>query len=210
MLIIGASGFAQEILEIFHEKGELNNLAFYDDINTIKEDKLYNKFPVLKNHNQVIRFFESNGNEFVIGIGNPELRSKMYEKFTLLGGRVTTFISLKANIGSYNVNIGDGVIILSGVNVSNNVSIGKGSMIYYNSNITHDCKVGDFVEISPSVNLLGRVEVGSYSNLGTNCTILPNIKIGSKVVVGAGSVVTKNIPDNTLVMGVPARIIRNL
>ena len=41
-------------------------------------------------------------------------------------------------------------------------------------------------------------------------TILPGVSIGSNVVVAAGSVVTKDIPDNSLVAGVPARIIREL
>lgn len=46
--------------------------------------------------------------------------------------------------------------------------------------------------------------------IGGNVTILPGITIGNNVMVAAGAVVTKDIPDNTLVGGVPAKFIRTL
>jgi sugar O-acyltransferase (sialic acid O-acetyltransferase NeuD family) len=208
MLIIGAKGFATEVLDVFHQKKMLNNLAFYDDITMEIGNLLYNTYPILKTENSVIAYFEKHGYDFVIGIGNPILRNKMALKFTRIGGVLKSAISPKATIGSHEVSIGDGVVILSGVNISNNVSIGKGGLIYFNSNITHDAKIGDFVEISPSVNILGRVSVGSFTQLGSNSTILPNIQIGKNVIIGAGSIVTKNIPDNSVAFGVPARIVK--
>jgi acetyltransferase-like isoleucine patch superfamily enzyme len=48
------------------------------------------------------------------------------------------------------------------------------------------------------------------SFIGSNATLLPNICIGNNVTIGAGSVVTKNIPDNCLVMGIPAKVIKEL
>ena len=41
-------------------------------------------------------------------------------------------------------------------------------------------------------------------------TVLPGVTIGNNVVVGAGAVVSKDIPDNSLAIGVPARIVRKL
>ena len=46
--------------------------------------------------------------------------------------------------------------------------------------------------------------------IGANATILPGVTVGENAVVGAGSVVTKNVPDNTVVAGNPARVIREL
>lgn len=46
--------------------------------------------------------------------------------------------------------------------------------------------------------------------IGGNATILPGVTIGNNVVVAAGAVVTKDVPDNTLVGGVPAKKIKDL
>ena len=43
--------------------------------------------------------------------------------------------------------------------------------------------------------------------IGSNSIILPNIRIGSNVIIAAGSIITKDIPDNSVVAGVPARVI---
>ena len=56
----------------------------------------------------------------------------------------------------------------------------------------------------------GRIEIEDDAWLGTGAIILPNIRIGTGAVVGAGSVVTKDVPDFTVVGGVPARTIRKI
>lgn len=54
---------------------------------------------------------------------------------------------------------------------------------------------------------IGCIEIGDNVFVGSNTTILSNVRIGSYVVVGAGSLVNKDIPDNSVVAGVPARVI---
>jgi sugar O-acyltransferase (sialic acid O-acetyltransferase NeuD family) len=210
MLIIGARGFAKEVLEVVHQLNQTENLVFYDDINHEVPEKLYDQFPVLRTIQEVVIYFKTIDNQFTIGIGNPVLRKKLYDKFTELGGDFTSTISPLAIIGSYDIKIGIGSNILSGSVFSNNTEVGIGCIIYYNSIITHDCKIGDFVEISPAVKLLGRCEIGSYSQIGSNATILPDVKIGKNVIIGAGSVVTKDLPDNCVAVGIPAKIIKVL
>ena len=97
---------------------------------------------------------------------------------------------------------------MDGVKISNSVKIGIAPIIYYNAIITHDCRIGDFCEISPAANILGRVSIGNKTQIGAGASILPDVKIGSNVTIGAGAVVTKNIPDNAVVVGVPAKIIK--
>ncbi len=208
MIIIGAKGFAKEVLEIVHQNNQLENLVFYDDVNNDLPDLLFAKFPILKNENQVKEYFSSFGNDFTIGIGGPRLREKMYEKFTGFGGKLTSTISNFSEIGSYDVCIGEGSNILSGVKISNSVTLGKLNIIYYNTIITHDVFTGDFVELSPGVKLLGRCSIGDFTSIGSNSVILPDIKVGNNVVIGAGSVVTKNLPDNSVAVGIPAKIIK--
>lgn len=210
MLVIGAKGFAKEVLEVIHQLNQSGNLVFYDDVNDNMPEKLFGQFPVLRTTQEASIYFKKNDNQFTIGIGNPVLRKKLYDKFTSLGGEFTSTISPLAIIGSFDVKIGIGSNILSGSVFSNCTEIGVGCIVYYNSIITHDCKIGDFVEISPSVTLLGRCNIDSYATIGANATILPDVKIGKNVIIGAGSLVTKNIPDNCVAFGTPAKIIEEL
>jgi len=210
MLIVGAGGFAKEILEIFHQKDELQNLAFYDDINFNNSELVFGKFPVLRNENQVKEFFKINGYEFTIGIGNPHLRQRMYDKFILLNGQFASTISTRANVGSYEINILEGCNILDNAIVSNSAYIGRGCIVYYNAMITHDCIVNDFVELSPGATLLGGCIIGSHVQIGANATVLPKVRIGKNSIIGAGAVVNKNIPNNCVAVGVPAMVIKQI
>lgn len=206
MLVIGAGGFAKELLGVLHSLGQLTGLAFYDDVNANQSRYLLEKFPILRNETEVINHFKTFGNNYMIGIGNPLLRYDLYKKFKGVGGVLSSCISPYARIGIYDVRVGEGTNILDNSIVSNSVQIGKGCIVYYNSVVAHDCSVGEFVEISPSANLLGRCKVHSFSHIGSNATVLPGVTIGSNVIVGAGAVVTKDIPDNCIVAGVPAEI----
>ena len=209
MVIIGAKGFAREVLEILHQKQQVDNLAFYDDVNKDISGKLYNKFPVLKNELELINFLKKNGNEFTLGLGRPFLRYQLYKKIINLGGKFTSTISPKAIIGNYGNTIEEGVNIMSNVVITNDVKINKGVLINLSTTIGHNCVIEDFVEISPNVNISGNCIISKFSFIGTSATILPGITIGNNAIVGAGAVVTKNVPDNEVWIGNPARFYKN-
>ena len=210
MLIIGAKGFAKEVLEILHQNGETEHLCFYDDVNSDTPEKLYGKFSVLKNPQEALDYFEKISSQFTIGIGNPQLRFALYNKFTEMGGRLSSAISKTAEIGSYGVQISEGCNILGGVKISNDVKIGLGTMIYYSSIITHDVTIGEFCEISPDVKLLGRSKVGDFAQIGAGAVIFPDVVIGNHAIIAAGSVVRKSVPANVMVAGIPAVIKKEL
>lgn len=207
MLIVGARGFAKEVLEVCNNLNCVNELVFFDDVSVDVPSFLYDRFPILTSLDEARTHFKLNDSSYTIGIGKPFLRSILYKKFNEIGGNICSIISPKADIGSYGVSVGCGANILDGVKISNGVVIGIVSLIYYNSVITHDCIIGDFVEISPNATVLGNVKIGDYCHIGAGAIILPNIDIGNNVIVGAGAVVTKNLPNNCIVAGVPARII---
>tara|TARA_Y100000739_G_C20562190_1_gene443533 strand:- start:381 stop:1016 length:636 start_codon:yes stop_codon:yes gene_type:complete len=210
MLIVGAKGFAKEVLQVLSQNDYKKDIALYDDINSDIFGDIFGKYQILKSSAEAKAFFLKNGPEFTIGLGNSRLRAQIYKQFTNIGGDFTSTISNNSEIGHYDTKIDSGCNILSGVKISNSVFIGRGCIIYYNSIITHDCVINDFVEISPSVTVLGRVEISDYSHIGANATILPDIKIGKNSIIGAGSVVTKDVPDNVIVVGSPAKIIKSI
>lgn len=210
MIVVGAKGFAKEVLEVLHQLNQLDHLVFYDDVNEDTPYLLYEQFPVLKTKEAAAHYFKTVDNRFTIGVGNPVLRKKLVVKFEAIGGVFTSTISPNAHIGHFGNCIDDGCNIMTNALISNNVKIGKGALIYFNTIITHDTIIKDFVEISPGATLLGNCNIGNYSQIGSNATILPKVSIGENVIVGAGSVVTKDVPDNCLVVGIPAKIIKEL
>lgn len=54
------------------------------------------------------------------------------------------------------------------------------------------------------------ISVGSDTWIGGNVTIIGGVKIGKNVIIGAGAVVTKDIPDNSIAVGVPAKVVKKL
>ena len=83
------------------------------------------------------------------------------------------------------------------VKIGNNVTISKATLL------THDGSTKKAVGYSKC----GKIEIGDDVFIGAGAIILPNVVVGSRVVVGAGAVVTKDIPDNSIVVGNPARVV---
>lgn len=198
MLIVGAKGFAKEVLEVLYQLQQLEKVVFYDDVSNNIPELLYGQFPVLTNLEAAKKYFQTTSSQFTIGIGNPVLRKKLVDQFEAIGGVYTCTISPLAHVGHFGNTIGVGCNIMTGTVITNDVSIGSGVLINLNCTVGHDSVIGDFVEMSPGVHVSGNCTVGAYSNIGTNATILPKITIGENVIVGAGSVVTKDVPANCL------------
>lgn len=210
MLIIGAKGFAKEVLEVCYQNNELKNLSFYDDKNNNTKGKLYEQFPILKSLEEAQNYFITVDKRFTIGIGNPSLRKKIFNKFTKIGGIYTSTISTSSIIGHYGNFIAEGCNIMQKVTITNDVHIEMGTIINQLCSIGHDVQIDEFVEICPGVSISGNCEIGNQSFIGTGAIILPGIIIGSNVVVAAGSVVTKDIPEKCMVAGLPAVIKKHI
>lgn len=88
------------------------------------------------------------------------------------------------------------------------ITLGDGCLIGHNvvfATLNHGFAPADRASLYPAPIVLGKnVWVGS------NSTLLQGIRIGDNAVIGAGSVVTKDVPANTIVGGVPARILRQI
>lgn len=208
MLIIGAKGFAKEVLEICHQNGDITNLAFYDDVNDDIGNNLYNRFPILHSLEKAKHYFETVDNRFTIGIGNPDLRKKLVIKFDAIGGVLSSTISKNAEIGSFGVRIEEGCNIMTNVVITNDIMLHKGVLVNQISSIGHDVIIGEFTEICPNVCISGNCKIGKKVFIGTGAILLPGITVGNNVIIGAGALVSKNLPDNCVAIGVPAKIIK--
>lgn len=78
--------------------------------------------------------------------------------------------------------------------------------------ITHDGGVWVLRHLKnePDLDKFGPIHIGNNVMIGTGAIIMPNTTIGNNCIVGAGAVITRNIPDNSVVVGVPGKIIGNI
>ncbi|WP_313028779.1 acetyltransferase [Soonwooa sp.] len=210
MIIVGAKGFAKEVLEILHQRGETDQLYFYDDVTANLPDTLYDTFPVIRNLTDAEIVLKQTDGRFTVGIGNPKLRKILAEKFENIGGRFSSVISENAQIGSFGNVVEEGVIITGGVIITNDVHIKRGTMVNLNSTLGHDVVIGEFCEICPGVSISGNCVIDDGVFIGTGAVILPGVKIGENSVVAAGAVVSKDVPENVMVAGIPAVVKKNL
>ncbi|MEA4967963.1 MAG: acyltransferase [Bacteroidaceae bacterium] len=93
------------------------------------------------------------------------------------------------------------------IQIGNNVKITDGCTF-----ITHDggIEVIRNLKSLSNADLFGTIRVGNNVFFGNRCIIMPNVEIGDNVIIGAGSVVTKSILPNSVVVGVPARVIKSI
>lgn len=94
------------------------------------------------------------------------------------------------------------------IKIGNHVRINSGVSL-----VTHDGGMWVLRELYPDMkkaDLFGVIKVGDNVHIGTNAMIMPNVTIGNNCIIGSCSVVTKNIPDNCVVAGIPAKIIRTI
>ena len=91
------------------------------------------------------------------------------------------------------------------IEIGDNVTITRGVCF-----VNHDGGVALFRNKYPGLNVFGKIIIGNNVFIGINSIILPGVTIGNNVVIGAGSIVNKDIPDNSVVAGVPAKFIKEL
>jgi acetyltransferase-like isoleucine patch superfamily enzyme len=94
------------------------------------------------------------------------------------------------------------------VTIEDNVFIGHG-VTFINDSYPRATTVDGKLQTEADWKLEATL-VKRGASIGSGATILSNVTIGSKAIVGAGSVVTKDVPDQAIVVGNPARVLRIL
>jgi sugar O-acyltransferase (sialic acid O-acetyltransferase NeuD family) len=104
--------------------------------------------------------------------------------------------------------IGRGVAIMAGTVVNCESRIEDFCILNTSSSLDHDCLMETGSSLAPQTVTGGNVRIGACTALGLGAQIIHGIQIGAHTVVGAGSVVLRDVPERSVVYGVPARVIR--
>jgi UDP-perosamine 4-acetyltransferase len=101
--------------------------------------------------------------------------------------------------------LGNAAQVLAGTVVQSRTLLGDHVLVNSGALVEHDCIVGDYAHIATGARIAGGVQVGTGSLIGVGATVLQGIRIGRESIVGAGAVVVRDLPDRSVVVGVPAR-----
>jgi len=105
--------------------------------------------------------------------------------------------------------IGLGCVIYPGCFIGLNARVGDFAFCLPGCTISHDDVLEDGVTLASGVRLAGSVHIGAGSYLGQGCTVRQNVRIGAMSLVGMGAVVLEDVPAGSVVVGNPARRLRD-
>lgn len=195
--IFGASGHANVIASIIHK--QFDSIRFVDISPTegdiINEDEFFDEIDKYRN------------DSIFLGIGSNQTRIKIYKKLRELDVTPANCIAENTFI-AHDAELGNGVTICPGSVVGSKARIGNNTIINTLSGVDHDCVLGDHSQVTIGVSFGGNVTVGENCFFGAKSAVIPGITIGDNAVIMAGGIVYKDVPENVMVGGNPAKVMK--
>lgn len=208
IVLIGGGGHCKVIVSQLKRLVQFEIVGIVDNCKRVGSSVIGVK--VIGKDEDLENFYRKGIRHALVSVGSVKDNIKRRELFDIakrIGYEFPVIISPTA-ILDISIKRSEGTVFMPGCIVNVDSSIGKNCIVNTGTIIEHDCKVGNHCHIAPGVHLSGGVEIGDLSFVGIGSAIIQGIKIGKNVAVGAGSVVTNDILDNTVVVGNPARIIK--
>ncbi|MBF0142619.1 MAG: NeuD/PglB/VioB family sugar acetyltransferase [Magnetococcales bacterium] len=148
---------------------------------------------------------------FVNGIGNEKnfwLKEEIIARTGVAPERFATILHPSASV-SRSSSLGFGTVVFQNVSITSRVAVGDHVIILPNAVISHDDRIGDFTCIAGGTCISGGVSIGRSCYLGSHCAIKDGLSIGDRCLIGMGSVVLQSVEANQVMVGNPARRLRN-
>ena len=186
-----------------------NELKEISDIQNIWHPKIKVRFMNISNEKEVQEFITNTKASVFLGVYKVNTKLNVYEKYGTILKNSPNVIHCNSEI-SATTKLGIGNMINTGVVIAGHSEIGNFCSINRASSIGHHTKIGDFCNINPGATVCGSIQIEDNVIIGAGATVIDGIRIGKNSIIGAGSVVVQDIPANSLVMGVPGKVIKYL
>jgi sugar O-acyltransferase (sialic acid O-acetyltransferase NeuD family) len=202
LVILGTSLFAREVTELAEEAG-FEVVAFVENLDRGKTDDPFLGRPVVWLEDAAGL---ATDHMAVCSLGTTARKAYIL-RAAALGFHFATIVHPRARV-STSSRIGEGTVLSVGVILASAAEVGRHVILNRSVLVGHDTRIGDYVTLSPGANVAGVVTIGEQAYIGIGATIVDRITIGARATVGAGAVVIHDVPDDTRVMGNPARIVK--
>jgi sugar O-acyltransferase (sialic acid O-acetyltransferase NeuD family) len=219
LVIIGSGGFGREVRWLVDEINATSpTYSLLGFLNTDKQSDSHtpkiDDLPVFD-----ARFFSEAPNQLrqtglavAIGIGLPAIRRRValsLPPWTTLPNLIHPSVKMSSRVRLGEPEKRDsGIIITAGNILTTNITIAEHAMINLSCTVGHDVSIGAYAVVSPGANISGCVAIGTGSSVGTGAKVIEGKRIGEWAVVGAGAVVISDVPDNSTVVGAPAKVVK--
>jgi len=148
------------------------------------------------------------GEDFLVPLLTPGRRRRVVEEAQAVGLRPHPAVHDPTSIIADSTRIGDGSVINSLVAIGANGSLGLHVAVNRCASIGHDCLLEDYASVGPGVTICGGCALALGAFIGAGAVIGPKVHIGINAVVGVGAVVMRDVGPGVMVVGNPAKILR--
>ena len=204
IILLGGGGHAKVLIDLINTSMQFEISGILDTQLEIGKKVL--NVPVLGDDDLLSGLYSKGIKNVCIAIGSVKDNARrriLFDKVKQMGFLVPYLLHPQTII-SKNVHFSEGVQIMAGVNVQTDSLFKKNTIINTGAIIEHDCSIGSHAHICSGAVISGGCTVGDGAFIGAGATVMQGINIGQYVTVAAGAVVVKDVPDGSMVKGVPA------
>ncbi len=206
-VVLGGGGHAKVVMDSLGLMEGVRIAGVLDACPALKGQRLLGH-TVLGGDERLTSLVGEGVSHFVLGfagVGPNPARKNLFERAVAAGLTPLTVRHPSAVLSRHAV-VEEGAQILAAAVVNAAARVGRGAIVNTGAIIEHDARLAAYCHVASGARLAGGVTVGEGAFIGAGATVIQGLTVGAGAMVAAGAVVVRDVPENALVMGVPARM----